>query len=164
MTPGAGSRPATGSSTIWSAAVKEAEHAIVLSADGLLMASSAALHADRRRAPGGGGLRAAEPGQGRPEQFGGGPVRQTIVEMESAFLHRDRGGRAAPAWRCSAREDADVGLVAYEMAMLVARVGQYLTSRGPAAGADAVNGDLTRSVGRARAASTGSIRRSSGRT
>jgi hypothetical protein len=43
------------------------------------------------------------------------------------------GERACLAVLCA--QGADIGLVAYEMAMLVARVGQYLTS-GTRAGAE----------------------------
>jgi predicted regulator of Ras-like GTPase activity (Roadblock/LC7/MglB family) len=54
-------------------------------------------------------------------------VRQTIIEMESAFLFVTAAGNGACLAVLGA-EDSDVGLVAYEMAMLVARVGQYLAT------------------------------------
>ena len=60
-------------------------------------------------------------------------MRQTIVEMRSAFLFVTAAGQGAClAVLCGA--DADVGLIAYEMAMLVTRVGQYLTSPARTAG------------------------------
>lgn len=107
--------------------VKEAEHAIVLSSDGLLMASSAALQRTD-----GEHLSAVASGlqslaKGLSEHVGGGPVKQTVVEWRSRFLIVTVAGeRACLAVLCA--QNADIGLVAYEMAMLVARVGQYLTS------------------------------------
>ncbi|MFC4893644.1 roadblock/LC7 domain-containing protein [Streptosporangium amethystogenes subsp. fukuiense] len=54
-------------------------------------------------------------------------MRQTIIEMRTAYLIVTAAGQGAClAVLCGA--EADVGLVAYEMAMLVTRVGQYLTS------------------------------------
>jgi predicted regulator of Ras-like GTPase activity (Roadblock/LC7/MglB family) len=107
--------------------VNEAEHAIVLSSDGLLMASSAAL----QRADGehlsavASGLQSLA--KGLSEHVRGGAVKQTVVELRSRFLIVTVAGeRACLAVLCT--QNADIGLVAYEMAMLVARVGQYLTS------------------------------------
>lgn len=114
--------------------VKEAEHAIVLSSDGLLMASSAALQRTD-----GEHLSAVASGlqslaKGVSDHVGGGPVKQTVVEWRSRFLIVTVAGeRACLAVLCA--QGADIGLVAYEMAMLVARVGQYLTS-GTRAGAE----------------------------
>ena len=107
--------------------VKEAEHAIVLSSDGQLMASSAELQRTD-----GEHLSAVASGlqslaKGISEHVGAGPVRQTVVEWKHQFLIVTTAGeRACLAVLCE--KQADIGLVAYEMAMLVARVGQYLTS------------------------------------
>ncbi|MET8146282.1 roadblock/LC7 domain-containing protein [Sphaerisporangium sp. NPDC005288] len=107
--------------------VREAEHGIVLSTDGLLLATSQGLtRADAEH------LSAVAAGiqslaQGASERFVGGAVRQTIIAMKSAYLVVTVAGEGAClAVLCAG--DADVGLVAYEMAMLVTRVGQYLTS------------------------------------
>ncbi|GAA2371768.1 roadblock/LC7 domain-containing protein [Nonomuraea africana] len=107
--------------------IREVEHAIVLSSDGLLMASSKEL--DRTD---GEHLSAVASGlqslaRGVSEHVGGGAVRQTVVEWKSRYLIVTVAGEGA----CLAvlcLQDADIGLVAYEMAMLVTRVGQYLTS------------------------------------
>ncbi|MFC0865423.1 roadblock/LC7 domain-containing protein [Sphaerimonospora cavernae] len=107
--------------------VREAEHGIVLSRDGLLLASSRGLRIEdaEHLSAVASGLQSLARGVG--ERFDGGTVRQTIVEMKSAYLLVTVAGQGAClAVLCSG--DADVGLVAYEMAMLVARVGQYLTS------------------------------------
>ncbi len=69
--------------------------------------------------------------RGAGESFGGGPVRQTIVEMESSFLFVTAAGRACLAVLAAA--DADLGIIAYEMAMLVTR-GRAAPVRGPADG------------------------------
>lgn len=107
--------------------VKDAEHAIVLSSDGLLMASSAGLQRTD-----GEHLSAVASGlqslaKGVSDHISGGRVRQTVVEWKSQFLIVTTAGeRACLAVLCN--QNADIGLVAYEMAMMVARVGQYLTS------------------------------------
>ncbi|MCF6474109.1 roadblock/LC7 domain-containing protein [Nonomuraea sp. MG754425] len=107
--------------------VKEAEHAIVLSSDGLLMASSGALQRTD-----GEHLSAVASGlqslaKGVADHISAGPVRQTVVEWKNQFLIVTAAGeRACLAVLCV--QNADIGLVAYEMAMMVARVGQYLTS------------------------------------
>ena len=59
--------------------------------------------------------------------FNGGAVRQTIVEMDDAFLFVTAAGQGACLAVLSAA-DSDIGVIAYEMAMLVTRVGQYLTA------------------------------------
>ena len=101
--------------------------AAVLSADGLLVGGSAGLDqaAAEHLAAVASGLQSLARGASR--HFGGGPVRQTIIEMESAFLFVTAAGSGA-CLAVLAAEDADVGLIAYEMAMLVTRVGQYLTT------------------------------------
>jgi predicted regulator of Ras-like GTPase activity (Roadblock/LC7/MglB family) len=106
---------------------REAKHAIVLSTDGLLMASSQGLNqADAEH------LSAVAAGiqslaRGVSERFEGGEVRQTIIEMRGAYLLVTVAGQGTClAVMCG--QDADVGVVAYEMAMLVTRVGQYLTT------------------------------------
>ena len=63
--------------------------------------------------------------RGAGQHFGGGAVRQTVVEMESAFLFVTAAGEGS----CLAvltTPGADAGLVAYEMAILVRRVGEHL--------------------------------------
>ena len=59
---------------------------------------------------------------GAGEHFGVGEVRQTIIELEQALLFVTAAGHGSClAVLCPA--DADAGLVAYEMAMLVKRAG-----------------------------------------
>lgn len=118
--------------------VPAAQQAVVLSADGLLMGFSAGLSredAEHLSAMAAGFQSLAK---GASRHFGAGPVRQTVVEMESAYLFVTAAGQGACLAVLSAG-DSDIGLVAYEMAMLVTRVGQNLTSptRPPAVPADA---------------------------
>jgi predicted regulator of Ras-like GTPase activity (Roadblock/LC7/MglB family) len=101
-------------------------HAIVLSSDGLLMAMSDQL--DRTRAD---QLAAVSSGlssltQGASRCFGGGKVNQTVVHMEAGFL-LVMGIGDGSAMAALAAPDVDVGVVGYEMTMLVAQCGEVLT-------------------------------------
>lgn len=107
--------------------VVSARHAVVLSADGLLMGQSRDLSAEdgEHLAAMASAFQSLARGTGR--HFSGGEVRQTIVEMDHAFLFVTAAGRGA----CLAilgEEDSDVGLIAYEMNLLVKQVGVALTS------------------------------------
>src|SRR4051795_4171547 len=98
--------------------VDQTRHAVVLSADGLLMATSSDLGRDdaEHLSAVAAGFQSLARGAGK--RFGGGGVRQTIVEMDSAFLFVTAAGSGA-CLAVLAAEDADVGLIAYEMAMIV---------------------------------------------
>ncbi|EEP71371.1 roadblock family protein [Micromonospora sp. ATCC 39149] len=118
--------------------VPAAREAVVLSADGLLLGASADL--DRTDAE---HLCALASGfsslaKGASRHLAAGGVRQTVVEMESAYLFVTAAGQGA-CLAVVAEADADIGLVAYEMAMLVTRVGENLTApiRSGSGGADA---------------------------
>jgi predicted regulator of Ras-like GTPase activity (Roadblock/LC7/MglB family) len=107
--------------------VKQAENAVVLSVDGLVVATSSGLSRDdgEHLAAMAAGIQSLARGAGK--RFGGGPVQQTIIEMKSRFLFVTAAGHGA-CLAVLASEDADVGLIAYEMAMLVTRAGKYLAS------------------------------------
>ena len=101
--------------------------AIVLSSDGLLLGSSAGLSredADHLAAVASGFQSLA---RGACRHFDGGAVRQTVIEMESAFLFVMAAGSGA-CLSVLASAASDVGLVAYEMITLVGRVGEHLIS------------------------------------
>jgi predicted regulator of Ras-like GTPase activity (Roadblock/LC7/MglB family) len=113
------------------ARVDGARHAIVLSADGLLMASDGRFAKDdgEHLAAVAAGVQSLARGAG--ERFGHGPVRQSIIEMQTAFLLVTVAGPGA----CLAvladhgsDRDTDVGLIAYEMALLVTKVTDFLSS------------------------------------
>ncbi|MEV4714412.1 roadblock/LC7 domain-containing protein [Micromonospora sp. NPDC049374] len=105
--------------------VPTARHAVVLSADGLLLGSSAGMDAAdaEHLCALASGLSSLARGASR--HLTGGPVRQTVVEMESAYLFVTAAGQGA-CLAVASDADADIGLVAYEMAMLVTRVGENL--------------------------------------
>jgi predicted regulator of Ras-like GTPase activity (Roadblock/LC7/MglB family) len=102
-------------------------HAVVLSADGLLVGSSRELGKDDadQLAAMASAFQSLARGTGR--HFGGGQVRQTVVELERAYLFVTAAGRGA-CLAVLAGDNADVGLVAYEMNLLVKQVGAALTS------------------------------------
>ncbi|MEU1813385.1 roadblock/LC7 domain-containing protein [Micromonospora aurantiaca (nom. illeg.)] len=108
--------------------VKQAEHAVVLSVDGLLLAASADLSRDdgEHLAAIACGIQSLAKGAG--QRFSSGAaVRQTIIELESSFLFVMVAGHGA-CLAVLATDGADVGLVAYEMTMLVGRAGKYLAA------------------------------------
>ena len=100
-------------------------HVVAVSSDGLLLASSRDLPADRADQ-----LAAITSGvvsltEGASRMFNAGTVQQTIIEMESGYLFlmsiSDGSAMAVLAAR-----SCDVGQVGYEMALLVERVGAAL--------------------------------------
>jgi predicted regulator of Ras-like GTPase activity (Roadblock/LC7/MglB family) len=107
--------------------VAQVKQVVVLSSDGLLVGSSTGL--TREDAEHLSAVAASFQSLARTagRQFGGGNVRQTIIEMEHAFLFVCAAGHGA-CMAVLADADADVGLIAYEMAMLVRRVGQHLAT------------------------------------
>lgn len=107
--------------------VVEARHVVLLSGDGLRIASSKGLakeEAEHLSAVASGFQSLA---RGTAEHFQAGGVRQTIVEMERGFLFVTAAGQGA-CLALLAEEGADVGVIAYEMALLVSRVGQHLSA------------------------------------
>lgn len=100
--------------------------AVLVSSDGLPLAMSGGIDratADRFAAVASGLIGLAYGAAGR---FGGGAVHEVIIEMERAFLFVT-GVSDGSCLAVSARADCDVGLVGYEMAVLVERVGTVLT-------------------------------------
>jgi len=101
-------------------------HAIVVSADGLPLAFSDGFPVDRadQLAAVASGL--ASLTQGAARVFEAGAVLQTVVEMEGGLLlvmAISNGSSLAVL----AAAQCDMGLVAYEMTLLVERVGRALT-------------------------------------
>jgi predicted regulator of Ras-like GTPase activity (Roadblock/LC7/MglB family) len=107
--------------------VPSARQAVVLSVDGLLMATTHGMAREdaEHLSAIASGFQSLARGAGR--HFQAGPVRQTIVEMESAFLFVTAAGTGTCLAVLSS-SDADVGHIAYEMAMLVKRVGQHIST------------------------------------
>lgn len=105
-----------------------AEQAVVLSGDGLLLGRSATL--DRDSAEHLAAMAAAfqSLSRGVGMQFGKGFVQQTVVELEFGYLVVTEAGEGA----CLAligSADADLGMVAYEMNVIVQQVGGSLSAR-----------------------------------
>ncbi|MGI5491900.1 roadblock/LC7 domain-containing protein [Microtetraspora malaysiensis] len=101
-------------------------HAVVVSADGLRLANSDGFPPDRadQLAAVAAGLLSLTVGASRV--FDGGPVTQTVVEMQRGLMLI----MAVSDGSCMAvlaAADCDMGLVAYQMTLLVERVGQVLT-------------------------------------
>lgn len=105
--------------------INEIDKAVILTRDGLVTGASQDLSREdaEHLSAVAAGVQSLARGAGR--HFGGGRVRQTIIEMENAFLFVTAAGEGS----CLAvltPATADVGLIAYEMAVLVKRVGPHL--------------------------------------
>src|SRR6476620_9341661 len=101
-------------------------HAVAVSSDGLLLTSAEGLPRDRadQLAAVASGLLSLTRGAARV--FGAGEVVQTIVEMElGCMLLMAIADGACLAVLASPR--CDMGLVAYEMTLLVDRAGEFVT-------------------------------------
>jgi predicted regulator of Ras-like GTPase activity (Roadblock/LC7/MglB family) len=106
--------------------VADIRQAVFLSQDGLALGASRGLDREdsEHLAALAAGFQSLARGAGR--HFGGGEVRQTIIEMTSGFLFVTAAGQGTCLTVLTGPE-ADVGLVAYEMAVLVQRTGDHLT-------------------------------------
>lgn len=104
--------------------VSDIKQAVILSRDGLTAGASQGIsredaeHLSALAA----GLQSLARGAG--ERFNGGEVRQSVIEMEHAFLFVMAAGQGSCLAVLTGAE-VDVGLVAYEVAMLVKRVGPH---------------------------------------
>ncbi|MEV5726112.1 MULTISPECIES: roadblock/LC7 domain-containing protein [Streptomyces] len=105
--------------------VREVRHAVVLSDDGLAVGASNDLGREdaEHLAAVASGFHSLAKGAGR--HFGAGGVHQTMVELDDAFLFVVAAGDGSCLAVLTA-VTADIGLVAYEMARLVKRVGEHL--------------------------------------
>jgi predicted regulator of Ras-like GTPase activity (Roadblock/LC7/MglB family) len=107
--------------------VANVRQALVLSRDGLVVAKSSNVSREE-----GDHLSALAAGvqslaRGAGQQVGGGEVRQTIIEMDSAFMFVMAAGEGT-CLAVLASSEANLGVMAYEMAMLVRRMGVHLTA------------------------------------
>lgn len=110
--------------------------ALVLSGDGLATGASEGLTREdaEHLAAVASGFHSLAKGVGR--HFDAGQVRQTIVELDEAFLFVTAAGDGS-CLAVLADADSDVGQVAYEMALLVKRVGAHLGTAPRAGGGTA---------------------------
>jgi predicted regulator of Ras-like GTPase activity (Roadblock/LC7/MglB family) len=106
--------------------ISEVSKAVILSQDGIALGASQTLERDD-----GEHLAALAAGfqslaRGAARHFGGGSgVRQTIIEMEAGFLLVSAAG-SGTCLAVIAEPGADLGLVAYEMAVLVRRTAEHI--------------------------------------
>jgi hypothetical protein len=122
-----------GSSLDWLVArfareVSGVSHAILVSADGLLVASSEHIPGERAEqlAAVASGLASLSAGAAR--LFEGGGVLQSVVEMDNGYLLLMRVGDGSNLATLATR-GCDIGQIGYEMAILVERVGAVVQSR-----------------------------------
>lgn len=107
--------------------VANVRQALVLSRDGLAVAKSQDMsreEGDRLSALAAGVQSLA---RGAGQQVGGGEVRQIVIEMDSAFMFVMAAGEGT-CLAVLASAEANLGVMAYEMAMLARRMGVHLTA------------------------------------
>ena len=106
--------------------VSGASSAVVVAADGLILVLSAQIPDDATDQ-----LAAITSGlasltDGAAQFYGAGSVRQVIVEMDGGFLFVARvSDGSVLALMCES--SCDIGLVGYEMSLLIGRIGDVLT-------------------------------------
>lgn len=123
-----GSGPATTRTLDWLVSnfvrgVPGVSHAILVSADGLLMASSSHLPADRAEQLAAVTSGLASLSSGAARLFEAGNVRQSMVEMDGGYLLLMGAGNGSYL-AALASISCDIGQVGYELAVLVDRVGK----------------------------------------
>ncbi|WP_406266405.1 roadblock/LC7 domain-containing protein [Nocardia sp. NBC_00881] len=112
-----------------------AEKAVVLSADGLVVARSKDLTREDAEHLAAMASAFGSLSRGVGKQFDKGLVQQTVVELEYGYLVVTEAGAGA-CLALLASEHADLGMVAYEMNVIVQQVGASLSAT-PRAAADA---------------------------
>ena len=113
--------------------VGDFQRAVILSRDGLLVAASRDLSREDAEHLSAVAAAMQSLATGTGDRFQAGAVRQTIIELEQGILFVIAAGEGSClAALCPA--NADAGLIAYEMAMLVKRARPHLAaeSRFPA--------------------------------
>jgi predicted regulator of Ras-like GTPase activity (Roadblock/LC7/MglB family) len=107
--------------------VANVREALILSRDGLVVAKSSNMSREQgdRLSALAAGVQSLARGAG--QQVDGGNVRQVVIEMDSAFMFVMAAGEGT-CLAVLASAEANVGVMAYEMAMLVRRLGMHLTA------------------------------------
>lgn len=108
--------------------VGDAAHAILVSADGLLMAASDSIPDEQAEHVAAVSSGLASLGVGAARLLDGGMVLQTIVEMERGYLMLMGVGDGSYLTVLTAQA-ADLGQIGYEMALLVDRVGRVVQAQ-----------------------------------
>ncbi|MEU0672886.1 roadblock/LC7 domain-containing protein [Streptomyces sp. NPDC006172] len=107
--------------------VADVNQAVVLSEDGLVVSKSLGFMREdaERLAATASGLMSLS--KGVSMDFRGGPVRQALIEMANSYLILTSAGPGAHLV-VLAGSHADVGVVAYQMNMLVKKIGEHLSA------------------------------------
>jgi predicted regulator of Ras-like GTPase activity (Roadblock/LC7/MglB family) len=107
--------------------VDKVRQAVILSADGLVLATSPGMSQDEadRLAALAAGMQSLA--RGASQQLSGGEVRQTVIEMDQALLFIAAAG-SGTCLAVVAEVEADAGLIAYEMTVLVKRLGKHMVA------------------------------------
>jgi uncharacterized protein len=108
--------------------VPSAAHAILVSADGLLMAASKSIPYERAEQVAAVSSGLASLAVGAARLFDGGAVLQTVVEMQHGYLLLMSVGDGSHL-AVLTEDSADIGQVGYEMALLVDRVGRMIQAQ-----------------------------------
>lgn len=111
-------------------------HAVVVSADGLLIARSQGMPPDRAEQLSAVTSGLVSLGHGAARVFDAGEVTNTVVEMDRGYLFL-RSMSNGSSLAVLATPKCDIGVVAYEMTLLAERVGRQLAPEPRAAPADA---------------------------
>ncbi|MGW6729667.1 roadblock/LC7 domain-containing protein [Nocardia sp. NPDC055029] len=104
-----------------------AEKAVVLSDDGLVIARSQNLLREDSEHLAAMASAFGSLARGVGTQFGKGAVQQTVVELEYGYLVVTQAGFGA-CLALLASEESDLGMVAYEMNVIVQQVGDKLSA------------------------------------
>ncbi len=104
-----------------------AQHAVVLSTDGLCVGRSCELSREdgEHLAAMASAFQSLARGVGR--HFDGGQVQQTVVELDRMFLLVTEAGNGT-CFALVAKEDADIGMVAYEMNLMAKKAYAHLAA------------------------------------
>jgi predicted regulator of Ras-like GTPase activity (Roadblock/LC7/MglB family) len=107
--------------------VGKVRQAVILSADGLVLATSPGMSQDEadHLAALAAGMQSLA--RGASQQLSGGEVRQTVIEMDQALLFIAAAG-SGTCLAVVADVEADAGLIAYEMTVLVKRLGKHMVA------------------------------------
>ncbi|NEW26644.1 roadblock/LC7 domain-containing protein [Nocardia cyriacigeorgica] len=104
-----------------------AECAVVLSADGLAMAGSDGIGREDVEHLAAMASALHSLGRGVGNRFGKGALHQTVIELEYGYLLVSEAGDGA-CLAMLADIDSDLGLLAYEMTVIVGRVREHLSA------------------------------------
>ncbi|MFD1939467.1 MULTISPECIES: roadblock/LC7 domain-containing protein [Nonomuraea] len=107
--------------------VSDISHAIVLSSDGLVLAASDGLDPEDATRLSAVAASLQSLAKAATDYADGGQVKQTLVEWQELILRVTVAGHGARLAALTTH-GADLGLVAYEMEMLIAKVGHHLST------------------------------------